>query len=67
MKIVFKNVRKLRGMDKQRKAIQFLIKEGIYICGVTETGQNDDQMTEGGKHFNWFGMNRKSEKGKSGE
>lgn len=66
VKITFKNARKFRSLGKQREAVEFLRKEQIDICGLSETNLNDKQEVDGDRDYIWFGKGAKIEEGRRG-
>jgi exonuclease III len=66
LKVVFKNVRKIRSVVKQRECLAYMEKERVDICGINESGLNDDEFVDGGEGYEWFGCNRPAIEGKGG-
>ncbi|ELU14480.1 hypothetical protein CAPTEDRAFT_185205 [Capitella teleta] len=66
MKVIFKNVRKIRSVVKQRECLAHMEKERVDICGINESGLNDDEFVDGGEGYEWFGCNRPAIEGKGG-
>ncbi|ELU15778.1 hypothetical protein CAPTEDRAFT_218533, partial [Capitella teleta] len=64
LKVVFKNVRKIRSVVKQRECLAYMEKERVDICGINESGLNDDEFVDGGEGYEWFGCNRPAIEGK---
>ena len=63
LKMAFKNVRRIRGIQKQQELVMALEREKFDVCGVVETALSDDEYLEGGKRYKWFGRNREEPKG----
>ncbi|ELU08890.1 hypothetical protein CAPTEDRAFT_206961 [Capitella teleta] len=51
LKVVFKNVRKIRNVVKQRECLAYTEKERVDICGINESSLNDDEFVDGGEGY----------------
>ena len=50
VKLVWKNVRKIRSREKQMELEDWMSTNGYDICAVSETGLNGDEYVEVGKN-----------------
>ena len=66
LKIVFKNVRKLRSMEKQLYVAKEVERNEVDICGVVETNLQDREFVEVGEKYVWLGVNGKDDRGRKG-
>ena len=66
LKIVWKNVRKIRSRAKQMELMKWVETNAVDVCIICETGLNDDEYVEVCNGFKWIGNNRNREMGRSG-
>ena len=66
VKVVWKNVRKIRTMEKQMELEEWMKKSDCDVCAINETGLNGNEYVEVGDEHKWIGTNRDWMKGKTG-
>ena len=67
MRLVFKNVRKVKSMKKQKELMKGVVETKIDICAVNETGLVGDEYIETtGTGYTWYGSNREREEERGG-
>ena len=66
LRIVWKNVRKIRMREKQLELEEWMSMYDCDICAINETGLNGDEYVEVSNLYRWVGTNRDWSKGKSG-
>ena len=66
VKVVLKNVRKIRTREKPMELEDWMTKSDCDVCAINETGLNGNEYVEVGDEYNWIGTNRDWMKGKTG-
>ena len=66
VKVVWKNVRKIRTREKQMELEEWMKKSDCDVCAINETGLNGNEYVEVGDEHKWIGTNRDWMKGKTG-
>ena len=66
MKVVWKNVRKIRTREKQIDLDDWMQKNDCDVCAINETGLNGSEYVEVCDRYTWIGTNRDWVKGKTG-
>ena len=66
VKVVWKNVRKIRTREKQMELEEWMKKADCDVCAINETGLNGNEYVEVGDEYKWIGTNRDWMKGKTG-
>ena len=65
VKVVWKNVRKIRTREKQMELEEWMKKSDCDVCAINETGLNGNEYVEVGDEHKWIGINRDWMKGKN--
>ena len=58
VKLVWKNVRKIRTREKQMELEVWMKKNECDVCAINETGLNGDEYVEVSDEYKWIGTNR---------
>ena len=66
VKVVWKNVRKIRTREKQMELEEWMKKSDCDVCAINETGLNGNEYVEVGDEYKLIGTNRDWMKGKTG-
>ena len=66
VKVVWKNVRKIRTREKQMELEEWMKKSVCDVCAINETGLNGNEYEEVGDEDKWIGTNIDWMKGKTG-
>ena len=66
VKLVWKNVRKIRTREKQMELEVWMKKIECDVCAINETGLNGNEYVEVSDEYTWIGTNRDWMRGKTG-
>ena len=66
VKVVWKNVRKIRTREKQMELEEWMKKSDCDVCAINEIGLNGNEYVEVGDEHKWIGTNSDWMKGKTG-
>ena len=66
VKVVWKNLRKIRTREKQMELEEWMKKSDCDVCAINKTGLNGNEYVEVGDEHKWIGTNRDWMKGNTG-
>ena len=66
MKVVWKNVKKIRTREKQMELDDWMQKNDYDVCSINETGLNGSEYVEVYDRHTWIGTNSDWVRGKTG-